>query len=83
MANANIDALYVGSLKIKISHFFLRNFTFYKWCVTKVAHCMYGLSIYEIKRICHHARFFIIWHGSFQHFTNSLNKNQVLNIKLK
>ena len=41
MANANIDALYVGSLKIKKYHnSFSRNFTFYKWCVTKVAHCM-------------------------------------------
>ena len=39
MANANIDALYVGNLRIKISHFFPSNFTFYKWCVTKVAHC--------------------------------------------
>ena len=40
MANANIDALYVGSVRIKISHFFARNFTFYKWCLTKVAHCI-------------------------------------------
>ena len=39
MANANIDALYVGSLKIKISYFFSEKF--YKWCVTKVAHCIY------------------------------------------
>ena len=36
---------------------------------------MYGLSIYEIKRICHRARFFIISHGSFQHFANFLKKN--------
>ena len=41
MAHANIDALYVGSLRIKIIHFFPSNFTFYKWCVTKVAHCKY------------------------------------------
>ena len=40
MANANKDALYVGSLKIKMSHLFPRNFTSYKWCVTKVAHCI-------------------------------------------
>ena len=26
MANANIDALYVGSLRIKISHFFSEQF---------------------------------------------------------
>ena len=26
MANANIDALYVGSLKIEISHFFSEKF---------------------------------------------------------
>ena len=41
MANATIDALYAGSLKLKISYIsFLNNFTFYKWCVTKVAHCI-------------------------------------------
>ena len=40
MANANIDALYVGSHKIKISPFFSKKFKFYKWCVTKVAHCI-------------------------------------------
>ena len=39
MANATIDALYAGSLGLKISYVFLNNFTFYKWCVTKVAHC--------------------------------------------
>ena len=41
MGNANINALYAGSLRIKKYHFsFLSNFTFYKWCVSKVAHCM-------------------------------------------
>ena len=40
MANANIDAFYVGSLKIKISHFFSENFYILNWCVTKVAHCI-------------------------------------------
>ena len=40
MANAYIDALYAGSLKLKISYFFPSNFTFYKWCVTKVAYCI-------------------------------------------
>ena len=42
MANANIDALYTGSLRIKISYlFFWVIFTFNKWCVTKVAHCIF------------------------------------------
>ena len=40
MANATIDALYAGSLRLKISYFFLNNFTFYKWYLTKVAHCI-------------------------------------------
>ena len=41
MGNANINALYAGSLRIKISFFFfLSNATFYMWCVTKVAHCI-------------------------------------------
>ena len=40
MGNANIDALYAGSLKIKISYLFSELFYIYKWCVTKVAHCM-------------------------------------------
>ena len=31
---------------------------------------MYGLSTNEIKSICHHAHFFIITYGSFQHLTN-------------
>ena len=35
---------------------------------------MYGLSIYEIKRICLRAYFFIISYGSFQHLTNSQNR---------
>ena len=39
MANANIDALNAGSLRITVAYVFLSNFTFYKWCVTKVAHC--------------------------------------------
>ena len=33
---------------------------------------MNGLSIYEIKRICHRAYFFRISDGSFQHLTNFL-----------
>ena len=42
MANANIDALYVGSLRIKKKHVsFPSNFTFYKRCVIKVAHCIF------------------------------------------
>ena len=31
---------------------------------------MHELSIYEIKRICHHAQSFIISYGSLQHLTN-------------
>ena len=44
---------------------------------------MYGLYIYEIKKIGHHARIFIIAHGSFSAFYKISKKNQVLNIKLK
>ena len=36
MSNANIDVLYAGSLSLS----FPSIFTFYKWCVTKVAHCI-------------------------------------------
>ena len=43
MGNANIDALYAGSLRLKISYFFSKKF--YKWCVTKVAHCIYTTYI--------------------------------------
>ena len=49
MADANIAAIYVGSLKIKISHFFLSNCTSYKWCVTKVAHCMVIYNMAKFK----------------------------------
>ena len=38
MANANIDALYAGCLRIKIAYFVSEYFSFYKWCVNKVAH---------------------------------------------
>ena len=41
MANANINALYAGTLRIKYHISFLRYLTFYKWCVTKVAHCIW------------------------------------------
>ena len=40
MANANINVLYAGSLRIKIAYFVSEKFSFYKWCVTKVAYCM-------------------------------------------
>ena len=36
--------------------------------------CMHGLSIYEIKGICHHAYFFIISFGSFLDLTNFPNR---------
>ena len=35
---------------------------------------MHGLSIFEIKRICHQDYLFIISSGSFQHLTNFLNR---------
>ena len=38
MVNANIDALYAGSVRIKVRYFFSEKF--HKWCVTKVAHCI-------------------------------------------
>ena len=44
---------------------------------------MHGRSIKEIKRMHHDAHFFQISHASFQHFTNFLEKKQVLNVKLK
>ena len=46
MANANIDALYAGSLRLKIAYFVSELFYFYEWCVTKVAHCRLIKIIY-------------------------------------
>ena len=43
---------------------------------------MHGLSIYEIKRICHRAHFVIISHGSFQHLVNFIDVTQVLNVNV-
>ena len=51
MANADIDALHAGSLRITVAYVFPRKFTFYKWCVTKVAHCI-NLSIFECLFVC-------------------------------
>ena len=42
---------------------------------------MNGLSIYEIKRRCYHAQFFIISNGSFNHFTNFL-KTKTINFNI-
>ena len=55
MVNANIDALYAGSLRIKISYLFSEKLTFYKWFVTKVAHCRSNISLWavEIISVCH------------------------------
>ena len=39
MDHAGMNALYNGSLRIKISYSIPRNQTVYKWCGTKVAHC--------------------------------------------
>ena len=47
------------------------------WNMSNTLHTvcfMHGLSIYEIKRICHCAYFFIISYGSFHHLTNFLNR---------
>ena len=38
---------------------------------------IHGLSIYEIKKICNRAHFFIISYGSFQHLANFLDITQV------
>ena len=42
---------------------------------------MHGLSIYEIKMICHHAE--LSHYGSYQHLTIFLKITEILNIKLK
>ena len=66
MANATIDALYAGSLRLKIFCFFLDNFAFYKWCVTKVAHC---------KSVFHHpscVNFFF-----YQHLLNHWSRSKI------
>ena len=45
------------------------------WNILNTLHTvcfMHGLSIYEIKRICHHAYFFRISYWSLQHLTNFL-----------
>ena len=39
---------------------------------------MHRLSIYEVKRICHYAQFFIVSHESFKHLINSLKITIVL-----
>ena len=35
---------------------------------------LHGLSIYDIKRICHHTQFMIISYGSFEDLTNLPNE---------
>ena len=55
MANANIDALYNGSFRIKIAYFLSEQFSFYKWCITKVAHC-----ILVVNRKVHVCNIFIV-----------------------
>ena len=53
MANAIIVALYAGSLRLKYPISFPSNFTFYKWCVTKIAHCIDKelCKIYSTKKV--------------------------------
>ena len=48
MAYANIDALHAGSLGIEIAYGF--PFTFYKLCVTKVAHCTVSYCLLNTTR---------------------------------
>ena len=50
IANANIVVLYAGSLRINVAYVFSEYLTFYKWCVTKVAHCM--VSSHEPENSC-------------------------------
>ena len=50
MNNARMNALYTGSLRIKISYFYPEKSKIYKWCGTKVAHCSEGLG--HISRFC-------------------------------
>ena len=42
MAYVNINALCNVSLRLKITYFVSVKFSFYKWCVTKVAHCRFA-----------------------------------------
>ena len=45
MANANIVVLYAGSLRINVAYVFSEKLTFYRWCITKVAHCKLKIVI--------------------------------------
>ena len=49
MVNANINALFAGSLRIKIWYFISEKSPFYRWCVTKVAHCIVRIAFANIK----------------------------------
>ena len=51
MANATINALYAGSLRLNFFISFLNNCTFYKWCVTKVAHCNQRSHVISLSRL--------------------------------
>ena len=55
--------------------FFSSNFTFYKWCVTKVAHCIWYQFIYELKN-----RFNILYTGTPEKdtFANSEDPEEML-----
>ena len=50
------------------------NATKYFFNTSRTVCFMHGLSTYVIKRIYHHAPFFISSHGSFQHLTNFQKK---------
>ena len=67
--------LFVRLFKGNCGKYFLplRSFWFFAYSLLYV----WNVNLW-IKRICHYARFFIIWHGSFQHFTNFLKKKKSL-----
>ena len=55
-----MNALYTGSLRIKKSFSILRNLTFYKWCGTKVAHCIMGKTMSPIFLRCSYQILFML-----------------------
>ena len=47
MDYARVNALYNGSLRIKISYFHPEESNSYKWCGTKVAHCKGAAHLHD------------------------------------
>ena len=64
-AGDSIDVIqkFLRTYATKTSHLEMLSNTLHTVCF------MHGLSIYEIKIICHRAQFFIIIYGNFQHLT--------------